>query len=88
MIELVLVLAVGYAAGYATRGFIGREVKALGAELAKERAALMADLNGFFAKMRIAPQPLAPQIAGARQIAPTDNAPAVGPKPSVPTVKA
>jgi hypothetical protein len=79
---IVLVLA-SYAAGYATRGFIAREVKALGAEiatghanlmsdLAKERAALLGDLNNFFSKMRFgqAAPPPGPPGNQATRVAP------------------
>jgi hypothetical protein len=81
MIEIVLVLAVGYAAGYATRGFIGREVKALGAELAKERTALLADLNNFFSKMRIG----APAASLVPQQIPAIQATRVPPAPAAAT---
>jgi hypothetical protein len=88
---IVLVLA-SYAAGYATRGFIAREVKALGAEiatghanlmsdLAKERTALLADLNNFFSKMRIG----APAASLVPQQIPAIQATRVPPAPAAAT---
>lgn len=64
--EVLIFLAIAailYGAGYATRGFIGREVKALGAAyvadrtvLIKEfdvhRAALIADVKAELAKLK------------------------------------